>query len=867
MLSQIKLKPNYNSYFDNVVDEFYNKVLKESIVYDRASAYFSAKAIANISDGISYFYKNGGKIRFIISNEISQEEYEIIKKGYEAKNTIYSNIAQKFNESNSLLNDDDLIKLSNLSYLIEKGVVDIKIAFKPEGIFHDKFGLIGDEDGNVIYFRGSNNETIAAIEKNYESFDVTCSWLASDFEKERIRIAHNQFENLWNNKVDNLFIIDAPDVIKNKLLIYNKGKLVSSDEFNEHTIKFDYDEDSKKFYAKLGNKININIKNYLYKIDIALYVDKIENDRILFKDSISYIKYSKIIEKFKEYANIENKKGNTTYIYIDNHYKKYINRKDFRIKERYELGKCIKEENRIANKEIEKSFNDFCEILDNTMERKLKIKQLWNAFHIVKMKKSANFSVPGAGKTTIIYGAYAYLNYFKLVDKIIVIGPKSSFTAWKNEFKLNFGEKKKLNVCDIQSINKDELIEKSVNANLILINYEALPGLKKELNYIIKENSLLVFDEVHKIKGIGKIRADIAIAISSKPNYKVVLSGTPIPNGYEDIYNMLNILYKDEYNDFFGFTPKYLKNSRKNNELVINEKIYPFFCRTTKKELSVPEPDEDKLLFSTVSNEEEQLFLSLKEKYKSNPFTYYIRMMQAMTNPELLLNDLDSSEINELFVNDYDETYLESNLSIENIEDCKKINDVYIKELIRKIGNTNKFKLGIEKVSELVQQEKSVLVWGIFTKTLEKIKKELDDLKIKSEIIDGKVGDLSQREEIINKFLNKKIDVLIANPNTLAESVSLHSICHDAVYMEYSFNYTHMAQSRDRINRLGLKPDDYTRYYYMVSGTYDKKDSVDLIIYNRLQEKQKLMLQAIENGELVSVKENLTEDILKLLKD
>ena len=201
------------------------------------------------------------------------------------------------------------------------------------------------------------------------------------------------------------------------------------------------------------------------------------------------------------------------------------------------------------------------------------------------------------------------------------------------------------------------------------------------------------------------------------------------------------------------------------------------------------------------------------------------------------------------------------------IKDMPKITDQYIMNLIHRVNNTGKFKLGIEKIKELVNEKKSVLVWGIFTGTLEKIQQELINNNISAKVIDGKITDLKEREKIINEFLTEEIQVLIANPNTLAESVSLHKQCHDAIYFEYSFNYTHMAQSRDRINRLGLNENQYTRYYYAMCGEYDDKESIDRIIYNRLQEKHDMMLQAIEAGELKSIKDNLNEDILKLLND
>jgi len=54
--------------------------------------------------------------------------------------------------------------------------------------------------------------------------------------------------------------------------------------------------------------------------------------------------------------------------------------------------------------------------------------------------------------------------------------------------------------------------------------------------------------------------------------------------------------------------------------------------------------------------------------------------------------------------------------------------------------------------------------------------------------------DLDKRSIILDNFRNGMIDVLITNPHTLAESVSLHSICHDAIYFEFSYNLVHLLQ-------------------------------------------------------------------------
>ena len=88
------------------------------------------------------------------------------------------------------------------------------------------------------------------------------------------------------------------------------------------------------------------------------------------------------------------------------------------------------------------------------------------------------------------------------------------------------------------------------------------------------------------------------------------------------------------------------------------------------------------------------------------------------------------------------------------------------------------------------------------------LKHYLNSMGIRAEVISGSVHQ-EERNEIISRFKNKEIDILITNPHTLAESVSFTSDCHDAIYFEYSYNLVHLLQSKDRIHRLGLKDDDY----------------------------------------------------------
>ncbi|MDW8563614.1 helicase-related protein [Staphylococcus shinii] len=174
-----------------------------------------------------------------------------------------------------------------------------------------------------------------------------------------------------------------------------------------------------------------------------------------------------------------------------------------------------------------------------------------------------------------------------------------------------------------------------------------------------------------------------------------------------------------------------------------------------------------------------------------------------------------------------------------------------IERLVNQIDISSKLKTLLKLVDSINNEAKTMIVWCIFIKSMTTIKRYLDKMGIKAAIISGDV-DQQNRNEIIKGFKNKEIDVLITNPHTLAESVSLHKTCHDAIYFEYSFNLVHLLQSKDRIHRLGLKDDDYTQYYYLQQyyeldqGEYSLGEKV----YERLTEKEQVMLEAIDNDKL-----------------
>ena len=495
--------------------------------------------------------------------------------------------------------------------------------------------------------------------------------------------------------------------------------------------KFNLQLEDAKLVLISSSSLSNFLNNKVYKLKLKKYVStsKIEENKLFFKKEIGYIKYKKIIEIMEAYSS-----QNNINFSISEEIKRYIDEREMYIKERSRVGLGIKRQ----SEEILKKYHDYRKIIDKQMTRKLRDKQAWDSFFMYTMKKSANFSVPGSGKTSSVYGVFSFLSSQGLVDKIVMIGPKNSFISWKDEFYNCFYDKRELKLFNIQDYpntrtKKNALLyEAAHKKNLLLFNYESLDSILEEVKNIIDEKTLLVFDEVHKIKNPNGKRAKNSLEISYKAKYTIALTGTPIPNSYLDIKNLLNILYHEEYNDFFGFKDVQLQNPSEYDIEDINQKIQPFFCRTTKKQLEVPEANPDIIIPCEVSDEENQIFNILLLKYAKNKLALIIRLLQLESNPKMLLKAIYENH------EDFSDV-LDTTLDPEFIDYIDYSQDIV--DLINSIDKTKKFNSCIQKVEELNSKGKSVIVWCIFVDSIQKLAYQLQKKGISVGIIFGNTSE------------------------------------------------------------------------------------------------------------------------------
>lgn len=147
-------------------------------------------------------------------------------------------------------------------------------------------------------------------------------------------------------------------------------------------------------------------------------------------------------------------------------------------------------------------------------------------------------------------------------------------------------------------------------------------------------------------------------------------------------------------------------------------------------------------------------------------------------------------------------------------------------------------------LEEIFPDNGKVIIWTIFIQNAKELKTYLSQNGIESKLLIGEIPQ-DEREVTIKTFnnpLNNDFKVIIANPFSVAESISLHKGCHNAIYLERDYNCSNFIQSKDRIHRVGIDEKQITRYFYILS-----KDSIDEAINDRLRLKIERMEEIIND--------------------
>ncbi|MFC8074672.1 DEAD/DEAH box helicase [Streptomyces sp. NPDC057307] len=439
---------------------------------------------------------------------------------------------------------------------------------------------------------------------------------------------------------------------------------------------------------------------------------------------------------------------------------------------------------------------------------------------LLSLRHGANFSVPGAGKTRVGLAVFTAMREMGTARRLLVVSPKSAYEAWESESQTCLKEPLRF-----------EVMAKSPDpgAEVLVVNYERLDrSLSALATWLQAGPSMVILDEAHRMKlGARGIYGAACMALGPLSSRRLILTGTPAPNGARDLENLLSFVWP-------GHGRRVVTGAVAGGDLAYASAVLrPLFTRTTKAELGLP-PFEPRIRYVDLPELHREIYDALVGRYSARAEAArddfdalgraMLRLLMAATSPALLAEG--SSRYEPL-------TYQVPPMEVPQGDSLYAL----MKHL-PSYELSPKYQEALSIVAENAAQGRKTLVWTTFVRSLTTMERMFAGYR--PAVIHGGTPD---RAEELRRFRDDPdCAVLLSNPATLGEGISLHQVCHDAVYIDRDFMAGRFLQSLDRIHRLGLAPGTETNVTVLAA-----RGTVDEVVALRLEEKLEFMGRILDD--------------------
>jgi SNF2 family DNA or RNA helicase len=481
--------------------------------------------------------------------------------------------------------------------------------------------------------------------------------------------------------------------------------------------------------------------------------------------------------------------------------------------------------------------------------RELRSFQLANLSRLIALPHGADFSVPGAGKTTVALANFALHRRKGIVSQLLVVAPVTAFETWREEATACFEKPPVLSIHTLGSAIP-------ATTDILLTNYHRLSGDYATLrSWVSRRSTQIVLDEAHRMKrGRRGVHGRAALDLAFSAARRDILTGTPTPQGANDLVPLITYLYPGQERQILpsgAFDP-----SKALDETVLkqsNQAVTRFFVRTRKRDLDLP-PTKIKSVVCPMPPLQRAIYEAIVGKYRGQ-FQMAIHdrhqlrrlgrvvmyLLEAASNPHLLPAGSTPDD---------PVPFHHPPMPIHG--------DEPLMQLLQSYGTYErpwKYDFVKMQVKTAHAQGKKTLIWTNFVRSISFMAADL--VEFSPAIVHGGIPPadvaprdaLRTREQELNRFRNDpKCAVLLANPATAGEGISLHHWCHHAIYVDRTFNAGHFLQSQDRIHRLGLAPNTETTFTLLIS-----EGTVDTTVDSRLGMKVKALALLLDDPDLVRI--------------
>ena len=229
----------------------------------------------------------------------------------------------------------------------------------------------------------------------------------------------------------------------------------------------------------------------------------------------------------------------------------------------------------------------------------LALKKAWN------QPAYALFHDPGTGKTYTAIVLASARHKFQQINALLVLAPTSIKDVWVEQFKQHCPSDYKIHVhrAGGHVLTRRFLYLDTEVLKILVVGTESLSngkGADLAAKFALSHRTMTVVDESSRIKNPTKIRSRAAHVIGKHSKYRMILTGTPITQGMEDLFSQFlfldpdiigcksYFLFRNMYCIMGGYKSKEIMGYMNQDQLV--DKLSPY-CDIVKKEDALDLPD------------------------------------------------------------------------------------------------------------------------------------------------------------------------------------------------------------------------------------------------------------------------------------
>jgi hypothetical protein len=444
--------------------------------------------------------------------------------------------------------------------------------------------------------------------------------------------------------------------------------------------------------------------------------------------------------------------------------------------------------------------------------------QARDASRLLSLAHGANFSVPGAGKTRVGLAVFAHRRAVGDVSRLLVIAPLSAFESWETENLECFGD---------HPLQMSRWTGGPHECDAVLINYERLSGANQQLAaWMRAEPTMLIVDEGHRMKrGQGGVYGRAVLRLAPLARHRLVLTGTPAPNGVVDLQNVMSVPWP-------GAGRSLVQRATATGDMqAASERLKPLFVRTTKSELDLPEPT---LVRRTIP------LPPLHRRIYDALVGHYAREAPELAELGRIIMYLLMAADCPSLIKQGGTRFEPLHYSVPPLDPGL---DADLRDLMHNLPRyetSPKYLAAVEIATRnaSLPSPRKTIVWSTFVRSL--LSLELLMAPLHPAVVHGGTEDRAFQLERFRE--DPDCHVLLTNPATLGEGISLHHVANDAVYVDRDFAAGRYLQSVDRIHRLGLPHDAEVNVTVLIA-----EHTIDEVVADRLTNKLAFMGQILSD--------------------